>query len=156
MPFTGGSLNPARAFGPAVVNHSFPSYHWLYWVAPLFGLLLSALLFKIFKRLEVEMALASPKLEGTTLGHHHVASNPNNTPVPMSPRSGHVLKPVAEQDVEKGPEELATAASVGMSPASHAQPQYLSGMTAVNNPSASDMSADIHTSRASAQHQRSL
>lgn len=156
LPFTGGSLNPARALGPAVVNNSFPGYHWLYWVAPLFGLLLSAILFKIVKRLEVGMALASPKLEGTTLGHHHVASNLSNTPVPMSPRSGHVLNPVAEHDVEKGPDPGPSAISVGMSPASNPQPRYLSGMTAVNEPSASDISADMHTPRASAQHPRSL
>jgi MIP family channel proteins len=35
-PFTGGAMNPARAFGPALVAH-----HWqnqgVYWVGPLFG-----------------------------------------------------------------------------------------------------------------------
>jgi aquaporin related protein len=28
--YTGGSLNPARSFGPQVVLRSFPNYHWIY------------------------------------------------------------------------------------------------------------------------------
>ncbi|KAL2760297.1 hypothetical protein ACRALDRAFT_1073789 [Sodiomyces alcalophilus JCM 7366] len=39
--FTGGSLNPARSLGPAVVNHSFPGYFWIYWVGPILGSLLA-------------------------------------------------------------------------------------------------------------------
>jgi len=27
--FTGGALNPARAFGPCVVNKDFTGYHWV-------------------------------------------------------------------------------------------------------------------------------
>jgi aquaporin related protein len=34
--FTGGSLNPARSFGPCVVV-GFTSYHWIYWLGPLLG-----------------------------------------------------------------------------------------------------------------------
>jgi hypothetical protein len=39
--FTGGSLNPARSFGPAVCV-GFTSYHWIYWVGPLLGAFLAS------------------------------------------------------------------------------------------------------------------
>jgi len=29
--YTGGALNPARAFGPSVVEPQFPGYHYIYW-----------------------------------------------------------------------------------------------------------------------------
>lgn len=29
--YTGGAVNPARAFGPSVVLRSFPDYHYIYW-----------------------------------------------------------------------------------------------------------------------------
>lgn len=32
--YTGGSLNPARSFGPCVVLHSFYNYHWVGPFAP--------------------------------------------------------------------------------------------------------------------------
>ncbi|KAI9745027.1 MAG: hypothetical protein M1818_001305 [Claussenomyces sp. TS43310] len=52
--WTGGSLNPARAFGPAVVKHTFPGYHWVYWVGPLLGALLAVGFYKLMKILHYE------------------------------------------------------------------------------------------------------
>ncbi len=39
-PLTGGSFNPARSFGPAVVSGDWAS-HWLYWAAPVLGMVLA-------------------------------------------------------------------------------------------------------------------
>jgi aquaporin related protein len=54
--FTGGSLNPARSFGPAVVNHYFHGYHWIYWVGPMLGAVLASGFYKFIKILEFETA----------------------------------------------------------------------------------------------------
>ncbi len=54
--YTGGSLNPARSFGPDVVLGSFDGYHWIYWVGPFLGSLVAVLFYKIVKSLEYETA----------------------------------------------------------------------------------------------------
>jgi len=52
--FTGGSLNPARSFGPAVVAHKFDGYHWIYWVGPALGAIVAVGFYKLVKMLEYE------------------------------------------------------------------------------------------------------
>ena len=42
-PITNFSVNPARAFGPALVRNKFDSDHWIFWVGPFAGAILAAL-----------------------------------------------------------------------------------------------------------------
>ena len=47
-PLTGGSFNPARSFGPAVAGGVWTS-HWLYWCAPIVGMMLGMRLYEILR-----------------------------------------------------------------------------------------------------------
>uniref|UniRef100_A0ACD5V4A8 Uncharacterized protein n=1 Tax=Avena sativa TaxID=4498 RepID=A0ACD5V4A8_AVESA len=44
-PFDGAAMNPARAFGPALVGWSW-RHHWVYWVGPLIGAGLAGALYE--------------------------------------------------------------------------------------------------------------
>ncbi|MBC8087380.1 MAG: aquaporin [Phycisphaerae bacterium] len=44
-PLTGGSFNPARSLGPAVTGNVW-EFHWLYWLAPIGGMMLGARTFE--------------------------------------------------------------------------------------------------------------
>jgi aquaporin related protein len=64
--FTGGSLNPARSFGPAVVNHNFAGYHWIYWLGPVLGSVIAAGFYKLIKILEYETANPGQDMDHAT------------------------------------------------------------------------------------------
>ena len=53
-PISGASLNPARSFGPAVLANIWDA-HWIYWVGPILGSTIAALIYKfIFSELNEE------------------------------------------------------------------------------------------------------
>jgi aquaporin related protein len=54
--YTGGSLNPARSFGPDVVLGKFDGSHWIYWVGPVLGAILAVIFYRFIKLLEYETA----------------------------------------------------------------------------------------------------
>lgn len=56
MYYTGGSLNPARSFGPCVVTGVFDVEHWIYWVGPGLGAIIAVVFYKFIKMLEYEVA----------------------------------------------------------------------------------------------------
>jgi aquaporin Z len=50
IPITGTSVNPARSLGPAVfVGGIALEQLWLFWVAPIIGGILAALVWKLYK-----------------------------------------------------------------------------------------------------------
>lgn len=87
--YTGGSLNPARSFGPCVVVHSFYSYHWIYWVGPVLGSTLAAVFYMFIKGLEYESVnlVSDPK---EVLGSKF---DPETGKEKLVTRNGHLVDP---------------------------------------------------------------
>jgi MIP family channel proteins len=47
-PLTGGSFNPARSLGPALVGGIWTA-HWLYWAAPILGMVIAMRLYEVLR-----------------------------------------------------------------------------------------------------------
>ncbi|KAH9863767.1 hypothetical protein J1614_009699 [Plenodomus biglobosus] len=54
--YTGGSLNPARSFGPCVVTGIWDKEHWIYWIGPGAGAMFAVAFYQFIKILEYEVA----------------------------------------------------------------------------------------------------
>ncbi|MDQ5825119.1 MAG: aquaporin [Chloroflexota bacterium] len=60
-PFTGGVMNPARAITPAIVSGAWNDAWWIYWVGPILGGIVAALLYKtIFLPREGDTVVTAP------------------------------------------------------------------------------------------------
>ncbi len=60
-PISGASMNPARSFGPALVSGAWQA-HWIYWVGPIVGAVLGALLYQFVR---VPILQPAPTIEQT-------------------------------------------------------------------------------------------
>ncbi|HEY7571179.1 MAG TPA: aquaporin [Nitrososphaeraceae archaeon] len=58
-PISGGAMNPARAFAPALIVWNF-NYQWIYWVAPILGGIIAA---GLYKGLHSDLEIPSPEVE---------------------------------------------------------------------------------------------
>jgi aquaporin rerated protein, other eukaryote len=82
--FTGGSLNPARSFGPDVILRTFDNYHWIYWLGPLIGAIVAVVFYRFMKVLEYETA--NPGADGDGQEDRFVRSS---TPLDDHSHNGH-------------------------------------------------------------------
>ncbi|KAF2761407.1 aquaporin-like protein [Pseudovirgaria hyperparasitica] len=122
VPFTGGSLNPARSFGPSVVLGAFDGYHWIYWLGPVMGALLAVGLYRLVKVLEYETA--NPGQEFDDLEHElfrqrtFSLAGVDEAEKGFGGLGGGDGGPVSREDVKRpvvGAASAAAAAGMGMS-----------------------------------------
>ncbi|HEY2376047.1 MAG TPA: aquaporin [Gemmatimonadaceae bacterium] len=60
-PLTGGSFNPARSLGPAIVGGIWTA-HWLYWAAPILGMILAMRCYEVLRGASVPLGSSESPL----------------------------------------------------------------------------------------------
>lgn len=67
-PITGGVMNPARAFAPALVSGTWGSDHMVYWIGPIVGAIVAALLYtRVFLPTGDEPLISAPAITDRAL-----------------------------------------------------------------------------------------
>eukprot|EP00850_Spirogloea_muscicola_P013388 SM000090S24350 [mRNA] locus=s90:524146:528597:+ [translate_table: standard] len=67
-PYTGGSMNPARSLGPAVISGLFARPFWIYLAGPTIGAILAALFYRLFMNvLGCHQCIGDPLVEYRSL-----------------------------------------------------------------------------------------
>ncbi|KKY24749.1 putative aquaporin rerated protein [Phaeomoniella chlamydospora] len=94
--YTGGSLNPARSFGPCVANHSFPTEHWIYWLGPFLGALLAASFFWFIKSAEYETVNPGQDFDDLEAGVYNPERDINR---PVVQASHDLERPLSQEGV---------------------------------------------------------
>ena len=114
--YTGGSLNPARSFGPCVVVGSFYSYHWIYWLGPILGALLASGFYMFIKALEYETV--NPEQDATVEPAHQFDPTTGtekkvDPSVPVHMNGEHTNRSFSDQRTayERGPDAEAGVGS---------------------------------------------
>lgn len=84
LDYTGGSLNPARSFGPCVATMSFRGEHWIYWAGPCLGAVIAAGLFKFLKSMRYDSANPGQDLDANELNAQILDEKLEQLAVPLS------------------------------------------------------------------------
>ncbi|KAM9617032.1 uncharacterized protein ACIBXB_020933 isoform 1-T1 [Morphnus guianensis] len=90
-PFSGGSMNPARSLGPAIVTGVWDD-HWVYWLGPVLGAVLAGLSYEF-----IFAPGASREKLGACLACRDVALVETTSPSPSSPSARGPPAPPAER-----------------------------------------------------------
>lgn len=91
--FTGGSLNPARTFGPAVISKTWGA-NYIYWFGPMAGALLAGLLFRFVIKSKPAKEDEEQEQEQEQTGSNKDKNPENNENKEMDRRGGN--------DIEQG------------------------------------------------------
>jgi len=100
IPLTGASMNPARSFGPAVVNGCWNN-HWIYWIGPLTGSTAASLICQAIFLNNPDSIVQILKINrGNGNTNSNSASSPNTETSAPTPNTNFALMKEDEQEIQ--------------------------------------------------------